>query len=785
MEILSLLKANIRNKKGTFFSIMILTTIIVTCMTAIFSVKDNYTEALSNAFTYADCGDTVAFVRTDRLTEEVCHKLEDHELVEKVTYLPAFASNGTTIGEVEDGNSYFFLELPEGIRLFNENTDGYEEEIPALKQGEIYLPLGLRSKLECEVGDTVTVYFIFGQSAEFVIKGFVQEPTQGAMLIGWKQVFISAEDFAEIYARCKPLETEEVTFDFTRVQIHQSEDSALTSAKFQRQVNLDTKIIDLASGAITMEQSIRYSTLLPEVVMNIVLVFVAFLFVIVLIVMSHSISTEIEIDYVTLGILKAQGFTKGKIRFVIMLQYMLAEVLGIVVGSLVAIPIERELSRLCQSITAVLPQNGLAVGKSILYTLLILGISLVLIIVKTSKIASISPVRAIAGGREEIYFDHYLQAPITKKGLFTSLSFRQVTSAKNRYFGTIFIVAILAFFMITANLTGNLLSSRDALAAMGLPIPDLQMQFTDATITDHKDHWKEINEIISSHTEVVEENSIITGYASLNGENLYVEVYWKPEYILSVYSGREPLYDNEIVITEMVADTLELQVGDEVTVTFQDGEDTFIISGLFQSGSDSGMAFAMNFAGAEKLGGNTEYGARYYIIKDKDKTALIGEELQEKFGENLALEMYEDQTFLSGYDGIVDALKVLIYTVSVVFAFVVVRMVCTKTFVQERMDIGIYKAMGFTSKKLRLGFAIRFFLLAIVGSGLGVLLSVLFSGKLLGLALRLIGLGKVMCVYSVSALLIPMAAVSISFFVFAYLASYKIKGVAIRELVVE
>ena len=784
MEILTLLKANIRRKKGTFISIMVLTIIIVTCMTAIISVRDNYGNALDEALIYADCGDSTAFVRTDYLTQEIRTAVENSELVERVEYYDTIVTNGITVGENSDGNSQFLMELPEGIKLFNENLDGFEEEIPALKAGEIYFPLGLKEKVKCNVGDTVRVELLADDYAEFVIKGFVQEPSQGAMMIGWKQIFISEEDFISLYEQYKLLETESVSMDFTMVRIHQSEGSDLSTAKFQRQLNLETKIIDTAAGAITLEQSVRYSTLLPDVVTNIVLVFVVFLYVIVLIVMSHSIGTEIEIDYVTLGVLKSQGFSKGKIRIIIMMQYLIAQVAGIILGNIIAVPIERKISDICQGIIAVLPERGLSVGKSILYSSVVLLISVILILIKTRKVAKISPVRAILGGRETIFFDSRLNAPISKKALSASLSLRQITSAKKRYIGTAFIVAILTFSMITVNLIGNLMTSRSALAAMGMNISDIQIYCNNG---EKFEHWDEVEEIITSHSALQEKNVIITGYASVNGENLYCEIYKYPEYITGIFKGREPLYDNEILITEMIADALDLKLGDEVTVTFQNGEDRFIISGFFQSGSDSGMAFAMNFAGAEKLGSDTSYGYHCYMPEDKSKVELIAEEIREQYGKELVVEAYseEDNPVVTEYDMIIDALKLLIYGFSVLFAFVVVQMVCTKTFVQERTDIGIYKAIGFTSHKLRLGFAVRFFLIALLGSILGVGMSVLFSGKLLGMALSLIGLSRVSTIFTTSTVIVPVAAISVSVAVFAYLASRKIKSVAVRELVVE
>ena len=785
MDILTIVKANIRSKRGTFFSIVLLMTIIAATMTSMFSVRDNYSKGFEEAMEYADYGDTTVIMKTGNLTEELKHSVENSTLVESVWYQKAVVGGGISHGEITDGNDVFLLKLHDGIRMFNEAADGFEEEIPALSPGEIYLPLGLKSDLDCNVGAAVTIRFGCGVQKEFRIKGFVQEPSQGSSLIGWKQAFISQEDFEAIYEECIPQEAEGITVDITIVRVHQKEKTELSSTRFQRLLNLETGLVSRALGALTSEQSLRYSTLLPEMIIKVILVFVVFLFVIVLIVMSHSIGTEIELEYVTLGVLKSQGFDKNKIRLVFLLQYMLAELIGLAAGSLVAVPIEREISALCQTMTAVLPDRGVSVGKWAVCTLVLLTVSFLMIMVKTRKVAAISPVRAISGGREEIYFDSRLQAPVTKKGLSASLALRQFTSGKKRYFGTLCIVAILTFFMITVNLIGNLLASREALAAMGLILPDLEVHYLEKVEEDYR---PKAAELVESYTEVTYKNTELAKYVSLNGENLLCLCYLYPESIRGILKGRAPLYENELLITDMVAEALEIGMGDSVVVANGDKEAQFIVSGIFQSGSDSGMTFAINGEGAELVGiGDIQYAPMYFVIEDKEKKEEIGEAVVAAYKDILGVHVYdnEDSSMLGGYDEIVHALQSFIYTFSILFAFVVVRMVCTRSFVQERRDIGIYKAIGFTSGKLRLGFALRFFFVSLVGAVFGMGLSILFSDDLLNAVLSLIGLTKVVLEFNAMTVLLPTAAIGLSFFVFAYLASSKIKRVAVRELVAE
>ncbi len=782
MEILTLLKANIRRKKGTFISIMLLTTIIVTIITAVFSVRENYDNALDNALEYVDSGEINAYIKTDILTDELRKSVENSELVEKVEYIDSIATNGATFGENTDGNSYFMMEMTDKIKIFNSSADGFEESVPELKSGEIYLPLGLKSKMECNVGDSVEIALIGYKNAYFKIKGFVQEPTCGAMLMGIKHVFISHEDFQKYYDLCKPLETEDRHCDCTVMRIHQSADSDLSPAKLQRQLNVETKIVDYSTFTLNTAHTLNYTTLLPDMLLDVVLVFAILLFVTVLIVMSHSIGTEIEIDYTTLGVLKSQGFTKGKIRMVIMLQYLIAEIIGIIFGCIAAIPLERLISSIFRFVTAVLPDTGISVFKTLLFTIVILVVSVILIFIKTGKIAKISPVRAISGGREEIYFSSRLNVPISKKLLSASLSLRQFTSAKKRYIGAVFITAILTFCMITINLVGNMFSSRNALRLMGLTIADINVYLDKSAGS-----LDEVDEIIKSYTEIEQENSTNGRYISLNGESLHCEIYENPQSINGILKGREPIYNNEILITEMVADSLDIKMGDEVTVTSSEKDESYVISGIYQSGMDAGMSFAMGFAAAERLGIDTNTNYRYYIIEDKSQANAIADEITAKYGDDVIVDVYNEDadSEMQMYSMIISVLKIVIYAFSIIFAFVVVRMVCSKTFIQERTDIGIYKAMGFTSGKLRLGFAIRFLIIAVIGSVFGTVLSLLLSEKILSQLFRLMGMSKVILEFTAAAMLVPIGAISLSFCVFAYLVSRRIKKVAVRELVVE
>lgn len=137
------------------------------------------------------------------------------------------------------------------------------------------------------------------------------------------------------------------------------------------------------------------------------------------------------------------------------------------------------------------------------------------------------------------------------------------------------------------------------------------------------------------------------------------------------------------------------------------------------------------------------------------------------------------------YEIVIDAVRAIIYSFSAVFALVVVQMVCARAYLQERTDIGIYKAVGFTTSALRLQFAFRFLIVAVIGSVIGIVLSSLTASRLLSGLLRGMGITNMHVELTAAAAAVPAALICVCFFVFAYQASGRIRRVSVRELVTE
>lgn len=802
MEIFTLVKANIRRKKGAFIAVMLLTIIITASSCGIFSLLEGYEKDSQEAYSYIGDPAITGFISQSKMTAELKKSVEDCKEVGKINVYDGVLNTDSISVDYDDSensvnNTTFFTPMRDEIRLFNSDLTAYEDNVPKLQKDEMYLPLGFKDLLKCNVGDTLKTVFS-EKEYEFKLKGFVCEPVLGSSTIGIKQAFINADTLKEI----KDFTQKKFEKDYAGAenadafnpnenvyQIYKADNCTLSDKDFKREVNSETKIIDKSLLSLTAADSKRYTGLLEDLLCKIVLVFVVMLFVIALIVIGHSISNEIELDYVNLGILKSQGFEKGQIRKIIAVQYLLAEIIGAVIGAALSFPVVSTLSRMFMMVSAILPNPKISALASGLVLLAILGFSLILMAIKTAGVAKISPMKAISGGQTENNFDGKTALPISKKSLSLSLAVRQFTCAKRRYVSTMLIVTILTFFMITVNLVGSMLSSRKACEIMGFAITDLDISlnedFYKKNDKSFEDTHKEILEIAEKHSKISKDFSRIGKYLSLNGYELSCTIYYRPENITGMIRGEAPK-DDEVIITEMVGDEYDLDIGDKVTVSGPDGEAKYKISGIYQSMNDTGNTFAMSYNGAKKICKDTKL---YYIgfaLEEPEKNKAIADEINEKLSDYVEATAWDMEDLDSTeYDQEVNALKAVIYVFSVIFIIVTVALVCSKAFVRERRDIGIYKAVGFGTGRLRLQFALRFAAVSAIGAVLGTLLSLAFSEKLTAVMLRAIGFSYVSFEFNIAGILVPFAVIVVSFFVFSFIASRKIKKVEIKELVVE
>ena len=814
MEIITLVKAGLRNRKGIFFGFAFLTAIIIVSVVTVIGVSKNHNKAVDMAFEEYDKGVIYAYYSGMLYNEdELVERFGKSDLIESMQCYPMVVGYNIHCNGTVDGNIYVFMKLHDKLPLFNDDATELiaPEDVPKLKKGEIYIPYGCVSKLNASIGDEFTTDFIYDTTSSFTVKGFVQEPFLGSSNIGIKNVFISDEDFDAQFPVSKSFSEEnEVSRFGTAIYFRPSAkayeqfsvNGKLSSDKLLRELNLKYKLSDLAMNSMSRETSERYSGIFMNVIIAVVAGVVILLLAIYLIVVGHNVSTEMDIDYVNLGILKSQGITDATIRIVYALEYLFVEAIGIILGIIISIPVERWLGRVFFSITSILPFKHIPIGEALLVGLCLFAITAIYIFLFTAKVKKTSPVKAITNRKSDFEFVDMINLPISKRFLNISLGMRQLTSAPKRYISIVVVSALLVYAIITTMLMSDYIVSKNALKSMGEPFCNIYVAYNElmevGTIDD-------IEAIIGKYGKITERVYTGNRYNSLNGESILNVVNVYPEEYCSVYKGRNIKYDNEVIVTESVADLMDIKIGDTVTLGEKDKNSEFVVVGIFQTMSDLGKAIMVSLDGYSRLrevqftvddicnyGFEVEFSDENGILSSEDEKAAgqkLVDELKAKYGDSIQAEYQNFEDSMSGVvDGFyvaADASGIMIYVLTFIFGMVTVIMVCTKAFIQERKDIGIERAMGFTVGKVRQQFAMRFMLISLISGAIGVLLARFCSRPLLELLFSMFGVSHINLEYNIKDFLIPFVVFALFYMIFGFMASRSVKKVSSRELITE
>lgn len=779
MEIIKLIKANIKHKKGAFKSIAALMAIIVVSFTVTVSNNDNIDKALNNAHSTLATPDVTAFLIEAKTDRSIIDSIKENPDVTGVSATDCVNSGKASVNGYETYQmGFIYPDSYKVYRVLNENFNGYIENPEPLGEGEIYLPYsftglykGVKIGSEMIFGDGDTQYI-------FKVKGFVEESNFGSAVIGTKRYFVSEKDFEIIHENADGKYFAKVID--AGIELSEGADYFAVKKALDDSCGISEKSALIISSAETT----AYTKLYSDTGSNILLVFLILLITIVIISMWHSISTSVDMEYVNLGILKSQGFTSRKIRLVYILQYIFAELIGAFIGLVLSIPLTMALGQLFQPITGLITATDVSILKCAAISLGIIILCGIFVILATRKVSRISPVRAISGGKSEVHFDSRLNVPVKAKPLSLFMGLRQFTSRGKSYIGSVFIVALLVYFMMSISVLSQRLSGDNLIE--GNINPHISVVMSDEfEISD----IKRFEEEISSVDEKAKTLFAYNKYVMIDGIELYCNAYSPAELMFKPLEGRMPIYDNEVSITEIAADELDKKIGDTVIIGSGENAKEFIITGYHQSMSDLGRTFLITAEGL--YGVNGAKPICYVELSDISLADKLSKALDDDLGELISAKTVNTERS-NATDGMLELINAIclilvlaVFGVSVIFSAVVISMICTKAFIKERSDIGILKAIGFTAKELQRQFAFRFLIVSATGSVIGGICSLFFTKPLLEMLLRMVGVTRIESNITIVTFIIPAVLICLCFFVFSYFAARKTKKVEVRELISE
>jgi len=361
----------------------------------------------------------------------------------------------------------------------------------------------------------------------------------------------------------------------------------------------------------------------------------------------------------------------------------------------------------------------------VLILLLVIGFILVLAYLSAHRIKKLSPLVALREGITTHNFKkNYFPLERGKSSLTLLLSFKQLLQNKKQLMMVTLISAGLSFSAV-ASLTiyYNLIVNNDAFAnTIGGMVEDVIVAVAeDFQIEAVRNYLNDMPEIayfyginttggLRATANDISMTLLITEDTKYLGTHMLVE-------------GRFPIHANEIAVSPVLINMEDFNIGDTITMSTQEDEAEFLITGVVQLVRDGGIFSLMTQDAVTRLFSDSILRDINVRLAPDVDVALFTEMLEAEKGDLInVFNVREDiATQMGGMTATITPVVFGNVAVSGVVISLVLYMVMKTMITRRHKELGIQKALGFTNFQLMNQLSMNLLPVIILGTIIGVI----------------------------------------------------------------
>ncbi len=676
--------------------------------------------------------------------EEVIEKLNALDCVSSVKSEKIFYLNENSIkykGKTAQISANGVLNSVDDICIKIFDSD--KNELTQVNDGEIFVKNSFLEKNNISVGDKIRIT-TGGYTGEFTIKGTVLDVLFGSEMMGTPRFIISRNEFDKFVQNS----TED------KYEMYKGVILNIAASDVSKVENTVSSIDGIAFTGT--RDVIKLTYIMDMITAGVFLIVSICLIIISLVLLKFTIGFTISEEYREIGVMKAIGIRNGKIQTLYMVKYLAMAAAGAVMGFFAGLPFG-------EMMKAQSSKNIVAGEENSILVNLICSAAVVLIIaffcrMSTGKVKKFTPVDAIRNGESGKRYK--------KKGLF-SLSkshsrpvfFMAVNDIFSgfRHFAVMTVTFIVGILMITIIVnTMSTLQSPKLLAWFSMADCDVTLEDKECIDKyNHPDGQKLRAQYLEEMEKTLADNDIpaecfaetLFKFSVQNGEiNTMSLVFIGSGTTTDQYAyieGTPPESTNEVAITYITAEKLNVKIGDTITVKTGGENERFLITALYQSMNNMGEGIRLS----EKLEmdysralGYFSYQIRYTDTPSDAQRSERYEKIKELYPDYKPRTSGEYLDYsIGGVAGTMGGTKDFIILVVMVINILVVVLMEKSFLTKERGEIALMKAMGFTNHTLIAWQTIRIALLMAAAVVIAVLLTDPLSQLAVGGIFRTMG----------------------------------------------
>jgi putative ABC transport system permease protein len=255
----------------------------------------------------------------------------------------------------------------------------------------------------------------------------------------------------------------------------------------------------------------------------------------------------------------------------------------------------------------------------------------------------------------------------------------------------------------------------------------------------------------------------------------------------TIYAGRYPVYDNEVSVSGRFADMIKKGIGDTVLV----GEDKkpYIITGLTQGSGNGGLLkVQLTLDGILKIQPDFKQMTLQVYLNEGINAQEFLDEMQELSGDKIVGTADIDKGFEHGMGSYAFIIAIVGQVMIAVAGFVIILVlyfVISSSVIRRRRELGIQKAIGYTTVNLMNQISIGFLFPLIMGITVGCVLGAVSGNPIMSAALS--GVGIMKANYIIEP--VWVAATGVGMVILSYISgmliTWRIRNISAYALVTE
>lgn len=395
-------------------------------------------------------------------------------------------------------------------------------------------------------------------------------------------------------------------------------------------VNIEAISMDAKAMEITIDDMRNGTTMVVTIISAVLFVFSFLMVLVALIVMKFRISNHIDSQMRGIGALGAVGYTGRQIRWSVVMEFVIIGIIGTGLGIALSYGIIAALGGLITSSVGVTWKSGGHIGYDILSAVFIMTVVIFVAWRSAAAAARILPVEALRGGiKSHSFKKEYFPLERTKGPLSMALGLKSMAFNRKMYLMVGVIFAGIAFASAFSIITWWNMGIND----------DLVLKLTGYEISDiivykaPHENYEELSKKVGAMEGVRKVSLYDMESLTVEGELLscYVSDDFSKLEMVEVYEGDYPEYDNEIVVTGLLARSWGKKIGDTITVSSNGASAEYVICGLTQTMNNFGRICFIHDTGLLRV--EPYYGKssiQVYLEPGLDIDAFIGS-MEQKF----------------------------------------------------------------------------------------------------------------------------------------------------------